>query len=300
MSGRPEGGGDRYRVDPAAVRASFDRASAAYDEAAVLQTEVRGRLLERLDYVRLEPAVVLDAGCGTGAALPALMARYPRSRVLALDLAEGMLRQARARRRRWRRPRALCADAAALPLADGSVDLIFSNLMLQWCNDLDAVFREFRRVLSPRGLLSFTSFGPDTLKELREAWRAVDEGVHVNRFVDMHDVGDAMVRAGLAEPVLDVDHARLTYPDVIALMRDLKAIGAHNVTSGRPRGLTGRRRLAALAAAYERHRRGGRLPATWEVVYGQAWAPAGMPAPGRDGPGEVGVPVADIRRRGRP
>ena len=300
MSTRPDGGGDRYRVDPGAVRASFDRASAAYDEAAVLQTEVRGRLLERLDYVRLEPAVVLDAGCGTGAALPALMARYPRSRVLALDLAEGMLRQARARRRRWRRPRVLCADAAALPLADGSVDLIFSNLMLQWCNDLDAVFRECRRVLSPRGLLSFTSFGPDTLKELREAWRAVDEGVHVNRFIDMHDVGDAMVRAGLAEPVLDVDHARLTYPDVIALMRDLKAIGAHNVTAGRPRGLTGRRRLAALAAAYEGHRREGRLPATWEVVYGQAWAPSGIPAPGQAGSGEIGVPVADIRRRGRP
>jgi malonyl-CoA O-methyltransferase len=210
-----------------------------------------------------------------------------------------MLRQARHRRRWWRRPTVLCADAAALPLPDASVDLVFSNLMLQWCNDLDAVFREFRRVLKPRGLVTFTTFGPDTLTELRAAWRAVDDGIHVNRFIDMHDVGDAMVRAGLAEPVMDLEYFCLTYPRVIDLMRDLKAIGAHNVTVGRGRGLTGRGRLQAVADAYEAHRRDGRLPATWEVVYGQAWGPLGAPGPGPSN-GEVTVSPAAIGRRGGP
>lgn len=288
-------GGDPYRVEPAAVRRSFDRASAAYDEAAVIQSRVREQLLERLDYVSLDPAAVLDLGCGTGSAAPALLRRFPRSRVLALDLAEGMLRRARERRHWWRRPGVLCADASALPLADGRLDLVFSNLMLQWCNDLDAVFAECRRVLAPRGLFTFTTFGPDTLAELREAWRAVDGEVHVNRFLDMHDIGDALVRAGLVEPVLDVERLRLTYGEVLDLMRDLKAIGAHNVTAGRPRGLTGRRRLARLAAAYERHRQDGRLPATWEVVFGQAWAPRRSP-----GPREVAVPVRGIGRRRAP
>jgi malonyl-CoA O-methyltransferase len=292
------GSADLYRVDPAGVRRAFDRASAAYDESAVLQARVRKQLLERLDYVRIEPAVVLDAGCGTGGAAPALLRRYPRCRVLALELGEGLRRRARTQRRWWRRPGVLCADAAALPLADGSVDLIFSNLMLQWCNDLDAVFAEFRRVLAPRGLLTFTTFGPDTLGELRGAWRSVDDAVHINRFIDMHDVGDAVVRAGLAEPVMDVEYFRLTYARVLDLMRDLKAIGAHNVTAGRPRGLTGRRRLAALADAYEPHRENGRLPATWEVVFGQAWAPR-SPAASAEPSGEVTVPIAGIGRRER-
>ena len=287
---------DDYRLDRRAVRASFDRASATYDEAAVLQSRVREQLLERLDYVRLAPKTILDVGCGTGQAAPPLLKRYPGSRLIALDLAPGMLRAARGRRHWWRRPSVLCADAAAIPLADGSVDLIFSNLMLQWCNDPDAVFSEFRRVLAPHGLMTFSTFGPDTLTELRGAWGAVDDRVHVNRFIDMHDIGDAMVRAGLAEPVMDVDYFCMTYPRVIDLMRDLKAIGAHNVTAGRGRGLMGRRRLDALAEAYEPHRREGRLPATWEVVYGQAWGPA-APVRAAGTAGEVSVPVSQIGRR---
>ena len=285
-----------YRLDRRAVRASFDRASATYDEAAVLQARVRAQLLERLDYVRLAPKTILDAGCGTGLAATPLLKRYPGSRLIALDVAPGMLGVARNRRHWWRRASVVCADAAAIPLADDSVDLIFSNLMLQWCNDPDEVFREFRRVLAPHGLMTFTTFGPDTLTELRAAWRAVDDRVHVNRFIDMHDIGDAMVRAGLAEPVMDVDHFCMTYPRVLDLMRDLKAIGAHNVTAGRGRGLTGRRRLDALAAAYEPHRREGRLPATWEVVYGQAWGPAAR-ARAPTAAGEVSVPVNQIGRR---
>lgn len=287
-----------FTLDRAQVRRSFDRASESYDRGAVLQAEVRTELLERLELTRLEPAQIVDVGCGTGHASRALLARYPRARVIALDISASMLRAARHQQRFYRKFQRLCADAARLPLADASVDLIYSNLMLQWCNDPDAVFAEFRRVLRPHGLVTFSSFGPDTLKELRSAWRAVDEHTHVNQFLDMHDVGDALVRAGLAEPVLDVEHYTLTYDDTLTLMRDLKAIGAHNVTAGRPMGLTGRGRLARMGGAYEAFRREGKLPATYEVVFGQAWARALAPPRSHDAH-EAHVPVSSISRRNR-
>jgi malonyl-CoA O-methyltransferase len=287
----------RFSLDRRAVRRSFDRAAPAYDAAARLQSEVRAQLLERLDYVTLEPSVIVDLGCGTGHSTRALKDRYPRARVIAIDLAEGMLREARRRGSWLRRFDRVCADARRLPLADASVDLLFSNLMLQWCPELDEAFAEFRRVLKPRGLVNFTTFGPDTLFELREAWAAADGGVHVNAFTDMHDVGEGLMRAGLAEPVLDVERMTLAYPDALALMRDLKAIGAHNANAGRARGLTGRRRLAAMQAAYERRRRDGVLPATYEVVFGQAWGPGTQaPARGRRG-GEFTFDVGAIGRR---
>lgn len=262
-----------YALERSAVRRSFNRASASYDQAAVLQTEVRARLLSRLDLVDLEPRAVLDLGAGTGHASRALLRRYPRAQVIALDLAEAMLQES-SRRQGWlRRFRRVCADAVRLPLRDAAVDLVYSNLMLQWCAELDQVFAEVRRILRPGGLFTFTTFGPDTLRELRAAWLAADEYTHVNRFIDMHDLGDALLRAGLAEPVLDVERYTLTYDDVRGLMCDLKTIGAHNVNAGRARGLTGRRRFSAMLAAYESWRSDGRLPASYEVVFGQAWGP---------------------------
>jgi malonyl-CoA O-methyltransferase len=205
-----------------------------------------------------------------------------------------MLRVA-GRRRAWLRPFALlCADATRLPLADASIDLAFSNLLLPWC-DPDALFTELRRVLAPRGLLTLTGLGPDTLKELRAAWAQADGHTHVNRFIDMHDIGETLVRAGLAEPVLDVDRIELAYPDTLALMRDLKAIGAHNVTAGRPRALTGRARLKRMSEAYEAFRRGDRLPATYEVIYGASWGAAGRAAAAAQA-GEVLIAPGSIRR----
>jgi len=280
------------------VRHSFSRSAARYDAVAVLQSRVREELLGRLDVVRLQPAVVLDLGAGTGHAAAALKRRYRSSQVVALDLAEGMLQQARRRQTLLRRFGRVCADAARLPLRDGSVDLVFSNLLLHWCNDPDAVFRECRRVLRPGGLLTFTTFGPDTLLELRRAWSAADGHTHVNRFIDMHDLGDALARCGLAEPVMDVDRIVVTYAEVRDLMRDLKAMGARNANAGRPRGLTGKATLDRMVAAYETMRRDGRLPATCEVVYGQAWCPEGQP-PLRQPPGEVVVPLARLGRRMR-
>jgi len=288
---------DPFDVDLARVRRSFGRSAREYDAAALLQARVRDELLERLDLVRLEPAVVLDMGAGTGHAAAALKRRYRASQVVALDLAEGMLREAGRRQTLLRRFRRVCGHAAALPLRDASVDLVFSNLMLQWCDDPDAVFRECRRVLRPGGLLTFTTFGPDTLVELRRAWASADGYTHVNRFVDMHDLGDAMVRAGLAEPVMDVERYSLTYAEVRDLMRDLKAIGAQNATAARPRGLTGRGRLRAVEQAYERHREEGVLPATYEAIFGQAWG--AMPRAGRGHDDGFAVPVGSIRRRRR-
>lgn len=286
------------RLDAKAVRRSFDTASGSYDAAAVLQKEVRTRLLGRLDFVVLQPEVVVDLGAGTGHASKALKARFPRAQVVAVDLAPGMLAEARHQlgwRRRFDR---LCADAAQLPFKDQSVDLIVSNLMLQWCTPPDAVLAEIQRVLKPRGLFSFTSFGPDTLHELRSAWAEVDARPHVHQFVDMHDLGDALMRARLAEPVLDVEQFTLTYQNATALMRELKLIGARNAMQGRGSGLTGRRRMQALQNAYESFRQDGVLPATYEVVYGQAWG-TGSVSVGHRQDGEVRVAVENIGVRHR-
>jgi malonyl-CoA O-methyltransferase len=288
-----------YTLDKSWVRRSFDRASTTYDAAAVLQAEVRDLLLKRLDLTDLSPQLVVDVGAGTGHGSRALKRRYPGAQVIALDSSFGMLRAA-GRQRSWLRPVArLCADAERLPLPDGSVDLILSNCMLQW-SDPDAAFAEFRRVLKDRGLLSFTTLGPDTLRELRAAWleagrRYADSHTRVSRFLDMHDIGDALVRAGFAAPVLDVERYTLTYTDVRRLAADLKAIGARNATVGRARGLTGPRRFAAMSSAYEAYRVDGRLPATYEVVFGQAWAP--VAAQPRSPATSAHVSLDEVRRQ---
>jgi malonyl-CoA O-methyltransferase len=275
-----------FALDPVWVRRSHNRASGSYDAAAVL--------LSRLELTALTPALVIDAGAGTGHASRALKRRYPRARVIAVDAAFGMLRMAR-RQQSWRHGfDRICADAERLPFADQSVDLILSNLMLHWC-DAERVFAECRRVLKPRGSFCFTSFGPDTLRELRGAWEQVDAQSHVNRFLDMHDLGDALVRAGFAAPVLDVDRLTLTYADLRSLMADLKAVGARNFTAARPRGLVGRDKFAKLHSAYEAFREQGRLPATYEVIYAQAWAPADSSR--RHDPPNSSVSLDEIKRQ---
>lgn len=288
---------DVFRLDRGRVRAAFDRASAGYEAAAGLQARVAAELLGRLADFRFAPRVVLDLGAGTGRATRELRRRYPRALVIALDIAPGMLREARRNQTLFRRFARVCGDALRLPLADASVDIVFSSLVLQWCEPIGQALAEVRRVLRPAGFFAFSTFGPDTLRELRAAWAEADGHTHVNRFIDMHDVGDALGRAGLAEPVLDADRIELAYPDTLSLMRDLKAIGAHNVTAGRARALTGRSRLRRMSEAYEAFRSGAGLPATYEVIYGASWGAAGRPAAVAHA-GEVRIAPGSIRRSG--
>jgi malonyl-CoA O-methyltransferase len=302
-----------FQLDRRALARAFDRAASAYDAAAVIQRRTRDGLLERLAFFALEPAAVLDLGAGTGQAAKVLQRRFPRAAVLALDLAPAMLRAGGlAARRPWSRWRGwrssrltgICADAAALPIADHSIDLIFSNLMLQWCDRPEQVYRELVRVLKPRGLFLFSTFGPETLRELRTAWSAADDGRHISDFPDLPQLAEGLMHAGLNEPVLDVESHQLLYPDARALMRELKHIGASNAARDRPRGLTGRARLERMLAAYERLRRPGGLPATYEIFFGAAYRSglgtgAVAHAPGALGSVEQAVPLSSIRRRER-
>ncbi len=276
---------DQYLLDKAKVRNGFERAADSYDAAAVLQREVASRLLERLDYIRLQPNSALDLGCGTGTVTADLLKRYPKAHIVALDLALNMLKKTQRHGKGWlrKKPQCLCADAEKLPLKDDSVDLLISNLMLQWSNNLPAIFTGFQKVIAPNGLLMFTTFGPDTLKEMRESWAKVDNIPHTSQFTDMHDIGDALLQAGFSDPVMDMEIMTMTYDSVRHVMRDIKNIGATNATRGRAKGLMGKQRLAAFEAAYENFKQpDGSYPATWEVLYGHAWAPQGLQVDGFD------------------
>ena len=282
-------------IDRRALGKAFGAASARYDAAALLQRTVRQELLERLQHFDAKPKVVIDLGAGTGLATRELKERYPAATVVAADLSLGMLQHISAssgwlsRLRSSKRIEFAAVDAHRLPFKSGSVDLVFSNLMLQWC-DLDEVFKEIRRVLSPQGWFVFSTFGAGTLQELRRAWASVEQSQRVHEFFDMHDIGSALTRAGLREPVLDVDRHRLRYADPLVLMRSIKEIGAVNAAKDRSRGLTSPRVLQAVSQAYPRDADGSDIKATWEVVYGAAFGAPPSPEGSTGDPHEIVVP----------
>ena len=259
--------------DKAGIRRNFDGAADGYEQVAVLQQLIGERLLDRLDAIRLDPACILDLGSGTGRVARRLSGRYQAARILELDIAFNMLINSMKNNGLDKQHR-LCADAEKLPLADNSMDFAFSNLMFQWVSDLDLAFAEIYRTLRPGGLLLFSTFGPDSLLELRNSWASVDDYVHVNAFTDMHDVGDALLRAGFAEPVMETEKFTLVYGSGLALMRELKMLGAGNVNAGRRRSVTGKGKLKAMLAEYDSRYGNDGLPATFEAVYGHAWVPA--------------------------
>ncbi len=229
--------------------------------------------MEKLEIVKINPQFILDAGTGTGSAIPTLFKRYKKASVVALDLSENMLQKSSQQGSFLRTPHLVCADIEKLPFADNVFDLVFSSLSLQWCNDLNAALLEAKRVLKPGGLFVFSTFGPDTLKELRSSWASVDNANHVNQFIDMHDIGDALLFDGFAEPVMEAEVLTVTYNSVDEIMFDLKAIGA-NVTAQRSRtGLGGKAALQKLRKNYEQFRQNNVLPASYEIIYGHAWKP---------------------------
>jgi malonyl-CoA O-methyltransferase len=287
-----------FQLDPTQVRRHFGRAASSYEKHDALQREVGDALLERLGFYLETPLRVVDVGAGTGRGTALLKQKYPKAEVIALDLALPMLRAAK-RHSSWRKPfLRVCAEATRLPLADHSVDVLYSNLCFQWVDDLPALFGECMRVLKPGGFMAFSSFGPDTLMELRAAWAEADQQPHVGRFLDMHDVGDAMLNAGLRDPVLDVFRYTLTYSEPRKLLEELQGLGATNADRARARGLTGKGRYRRMLAAYEAMRTDGRIPASWEVVSAHAWGPP-IGQPRRVPGGEIATFSIDSLRGSR-
>ena len=273
------------------IQKHFDLKADCYESSAVLQREVCNRMLERLSWLKTRPEMILDAGAGTGQGTKGLMAYYKSSKVVAMDLSLSMLQQIRRKGGVFRKPALLCADAEQLPFLDASFDMVFSNLMLQWC-DPKKVFKESLRILKPGGLLMFSTFGPDTLKELRYSWSKVDESIHVNDFIDMHDLGDDLLSSGFAEPVMDMDMMTLTYDDVMTVMTDLKAIGANTPVRNNMQGLLTPRKLQKVVAQYEGFRKDNVLPASFEIIYGHAWKTDKI---NRQVAGEIRIPFESVK-----
>lgn len=278
-----DGGWPKSKLDLEGVRRAFDRIAGQPDVNAGVVEEVARRMQDRLDYVRLQPGHILDLGCGM---VPAgmLASRYPAARVTGIDSAIGLLEAAGKRKTFLSQIRnalglgaaqgrigLVCGDMCNLPLADASVDMVWSNLAFAWAADLGEAFIECHRVLRDGGLLMFSSYGPDTLHELKSAFRRADDFPHVHDFVDMHDAGDLLVAGGFADPVMDMDKIVCTYADVLSLARDLRRGGQTNVMQRRRRGLTGRGAWNAMTSAYPVRGSDGRIEATFEIVYGHAW-----------------------------
>lgn len=273
------------------IKASFNKAASTYDSAAFFQNEVADRLLERLNYIKLNPAVILDLGAGTGYSIKKLEQRYKKAKLIALDLAENMLHHAKQEKKWFDRKRFICSDAESLPFKNESVDLIFSNLMLHWCNNIPQAIAEIHRILKPDGLLLFSTLGPDTLFELRESWQKVDQEIHVHSFSDMHLLGDELQRSQFKDPVMDMEYITVHYNDVKKIFLDLKDLGTQNIATQRVRGLTGKKKFDRFVHFYEQLRNEeGFIPLTYEVVYGTAWGKKKVD------PTEISIPISEIKR----
>lgn len=253
------------------IRRRFERAASTFDAADFVHSATRDGLLARLEPLLVEGRTVVDLGSATGAANRSLEKRFKAAHVISIDIAHGMLTRARAKKSWLSKSSFAQANANALPLGDESVDVIFSNLLLPWVDDPTQVFSEVARVLKKGGVFTFATLGPDSLQEISRAWRRVDNEIHVNRFLDMHDLGDGLVNAGLRDPVLDVDRLSVSYNKSNNLFADLTAVGARNSLRQRARGLTGKQRFAAMVAVLEGSADNGDIALDLELVYGHCW-----------------------------
>jgi len=259
------------------IRRRFERAAISFDSADFVHAATRHGLLARLEPVLVEARTVVDLGSATGAANRSLEKRFKGAHLISIDLAHGMLEMARSKKSWLSKSSFALADASALPLPNESVDVIFSNLLLPWFDDPSPVFAEVARVLRKGGVFAFATLGPDSLQEIRRAWGQVDDSVHVNRFPDMHDLGDGLVNAGLRDPVLDVDRLSVSYTSCARLFADLTAVGARNSLEQRSSGLTGRERFRAMSEILNKT---GNISLDLELVYGHCWGSGPRNDPG--------------------
>lgn len=272
-----------------ALARNFSRAAHTYNQAAIIHQEVGMRLLDRLDLIKLEPNVILDLGSGTGFFSNALVQKYPQAQIIKLDIAKNMLRHAN-------KNNAICGDGEYLPFKNRSIDFVFSNCVFHWFVNPQKVLAEIRRVLKPGGLLLFSTFGPDTLKELRESFSTIDQNTHVNTFMDMHHIGDMLIQTQLVDPVMDMEMITLTYQNLMGLIQDLKDTGENHVNREEPIGLSPKGTLDKLRNAYEYYRtKDGLLPVTFEVIYGHAWCSGTTILHQVDEEGVIRFPIADLQ-----
>ena len=253
------------------IRRQFERAAKTFDESDFVHAATREGLLARLEPLLVSAETVVDLGAGTGAANKVLEKRFKGAKVISIDIAHGMLEKAREKRSWFSKTTFAQASAAALPLPDESIDVVFSNLLLPWMDDPLPVFSEVARVLRKEGVFAFATLGPDSLQEIGRAWAAIDNDAHVNRFLDMHILGDALVNAGLRDPVLDVDRLSISYETSDRLFADLTAVGARNASQQRFQALTGKRRYSAMLAALQSTAVDGKIALDLELVFGHCW-----------------------------
>jgi len=278
-----------------AIARNFNRAATTYDSAAIIQQEIGKRLLERLEFIKIDPTVILDLGSGTGFISSALEKKYPKAHLVNLDLAEGMVNFSKKNHHSFNQSY-ICGDGEFLPLNNHSIDFVFSNCALHWFFNPQKVLEEICRILKPEGLLLFSSFGPDTLKELGESFATLDQDTHINTFIDMHDLGDMLLQTKLSDPVMDMECLRLTYKNITGLIQDLKLTGAGYVYKKQKTGLSPKNTLDKLKTAYEYYRDPtSLLPATFEVIYGHAWATVETMLHTADEEGVIRIPLTHVQ-----
>ncbi|OJA00521.1 malonyl-[acyl-carrier protein] O-methyltransferase BioC [Rickettsiella grylli] len=284
-------------LDEIQIACRFNKAAKTYDEVAILQQRVGEALLDRLRGIRLQPQTVLDLGCGTGYFTALLKKLYPTAKIIGLDKSNGMLKQAQIKEKKyqWSDTHWINGTAEYLPFNDHRFELVYSNLMLHWSYDLKRSLNEIRRILKPGGLLLFSMVGPDTLKELRDCWKTIDHYTHVHLFLDMHDLGDHLLQASFVDSVVDLEYFTLLYSEVLDLLKELKKLGVQNLSHDRRRSLTSKGSLNKLLDAYEAFRNStGKLPATWEIIYGHAWSIEKKPK--QNSLHEIKIPLKSIIR----
>jgi malonyl-CoA O-methyltransferase len=254
------------------ISKSFNTQASQYEKAAIVQHEIGSRLLERLQYLKINPQYILDLGCGPGNFSRELTLLYPKAHIVGLDLAPAMLLEAR-KKQGWRRKWSLItADMSQMPFATGLFDLVFANQVIHWANPLEHVFRELNRVINVNGCFMFTTLGPDTFKELNTSWAAADSHAHVNHFADMHDIGDMLLSEYFLDPVMDMELITAHYKSTSQLVEALKNQGVRNIHPARNKGLTGKGAWRSFNEHYQNLRTPeGKYPLTYEVVYGHAW-----------------------------